>query len=144
MGHRNRLARTLLDESWAYGYTLTIWGAGAFLIAAFGVPSYFDVLAYITGSLAGFAALTAYSFGGLHVPVTKEPRQVETAVEMVHLAATLGNLLLVLAAIAAEDALGVPVVLSFALTGFQATVGYSVLLLVEEYAGEKYLVAEAG
>lgn len=137
MGHRDRLARTLLDESWAYGYTLTIWGSGAFLIAEFGVPTHVDVVAYITGSLLGFAALAWYSYGGLTVSVDREPRQVETVAEMVHLAATLLNLLLVLGVLVALNRADVTPPLVFALAGVQATVGYSVFLLVEGYLGEE-------
>jgi len=139
MGHRDRLARTLLDESWAYGYTLTIWGAGAFLIAAYGVPDPLDVLAYVSGSLLGFAALTWYGFGGLAVGVDREGREVRSAVEMVHLVATLCNLLVALALVDVSHGAGVPPDAGFASVGFLATVGYSVFLLVEEYVGERVM-----
>lgn len=139
MGHRDRLARTLLDESWAYGYTLTIWGAGAFLIAEYGVPSHLDVLGYVVGSLCGFAALTWYSFGGLLVSVEREGRRVRSAVEMVHLFATLCNLLVALAVIHVEHLFSVYQPLGFGVVGFVATVGYSVLLILEEYVGERCL-----
>ncbi|WP_211311688.1 hypothetical protein [Halarchaeum salinum] len=139
MSHRDRLARTLLDESWAYGYTLTIWGAGAFLIAEFGVPSHLDVIGYVTGSLLGFAALTWYGFGGLLVSVERDSRDIRSAVEMVHLFATFCNLLGALATIWLAHALSAPEAAVFGLVGFGATVGYSLLLLVEEYVGERYL-----
>ncbi|GGM59330.1 Na+-translocating ferredoxin:NAD+ oxidoreductase RnfA subunit [Halarchaeum rubridurum] len=139
MGYRDRLARTLLDESWAYGYTLTIWGAGAFLIAEFGVPTHLDVLGYITGSLVGFAALTWYGFGGLLVRVERDSRDVRSAVEMVHLFATFCNLLGALATIKLADALHAPEPVVFGVVGFGATVGYSLLLVVEECVGEHCL-----
>lgn len=139
MSHRDRLARTLLDESWAYGYTLTIWGAGAFLIAEYGVPSHLGVLGYVTGSLLGFAALTWYSFGGLLVDVERDGRSVKSAVEMVHLFATFCNLLLALAVMQVEHVFGVYEPLGFGVVGFVATVGYSLLLLIEETIGERCL-----
>jgi len=142
MHPRDRLARTLLDESWAYGYTLTIWGAGAFLIAEYGVPSHFDVLGYIAGSLLGFAGLTWYSFGGLLVGVEREGRNVRSAVEMVHLFATFCNLLLALAVIQVEHLFAVVEPIGFFAVGVVATVGYSLLLLVEEVVGERYRASE--
>jgi len=138
MGHRDRLARTLLDESWAYGYTLTIWGAGAFLIAEYGVPSHLDVLGYVTGSLVGFAALTYYSFGGLLVHIDREGRDVRSAIEMVHLFATLCNLVVALLVIRAVHTVGLPTPASFTVVGVTATTGYSLLLLVEEVLGERW------
>ncbi|GGN11337.1 hypothetical protein [Halarchaeum nitratireducens] len=143
MGYRDRLARTLLDESWAYGYTLTIWGAGAFLIAEFGVPTHLDVLGYVTGSLVGFAALTWYGFGGFLVRVERDSRDVRSAVEMVHLFATFCNLLGALAAIRLVDAFPVPEPVVFSAVGCWATVGYSLLLLVEEYVGERWIDGDA-
>jgi len=144
MGYRDRLARTLLDESWAYGYTLTIWGAGAFLIAEYGVPSHLDVLSYVIGSLLGFAVLTWYSFGGLLVGVDRERRSVHSAVEMVHLFATFCNLLLALTVVHVEHVFSVYEPFGFCVVGFTATVGYSLLLLVEEYVGERYLDPDDG
>jgi len=139
MGRRDRLARTLLDESWAYGYTLTIWGTGAFLIAAFGTPTPLAVLGYVSGSLVGFAALTWYSFGGLFVGVERESRDVRSAVEMIHLVATFCNLLVALALVDVEHVVEVPRAVGFAFVGFVATVGYSVFLLLEERVGERVM-----
>ncbi|WP_435100982.1 hypothetical protein [Halarchaeum sp. P4] len=138
MNHRDRLARTLLDEAWAYGYTLTIWGAGALLIAEYGVPSHLDVVAYVGGSLLGFGALTWYSFGGLLVGVERESRDVRSAVEMVHLFATFCNLLCALLTLHLVLRLPIPEVVVFGVVGVGATVGYSVLLLVEEILGERF------
>ncbi|QLC33357.1 hypothetical protein EFA46_003765 [Halarchaeum sp. CBA1220] len=143
MSHRDRLARTLLDESWAYGYTLTIWGAGAFLIAEYGVPSHLDVIGYVGGSLLGFAALTWYSFGGLLVGVERDSRDVRSPVEMVHLFATFCNLVGALLTIQAARALGVPERATFVAVGVGSTVGYSLLLLVEEVVGERYRPGDA-
>ncbi len=48
-----RLADTLVPEAEAYGYTLTVWGAGGVVIHRFGPPGYWEVV--------GFAATVAYN-----------------------------------------------------------------------------------
>ncbi|QDX40165.1 hypothetical protein [Salarchaeum sp. JOR-1] len=137
MSFRARLAQTLVDESRAYGYTLVIWGAGAMLIAEYGVPSSPAVLAYITGSLLGFAAVTYYAFGGVLTAAEESARDVKTAAEMVHLAATFCNLVVAIALVTLFANTPTPEIAAFGVVGFQATVGYSVLLVAEEVLGER-------
>jgi hypothetical protein len=64
MDPRTHLADNLARESAAYGYTLTVWGSGAMLIAAFGVPKPPEVFAFVTGAVLGFALLAALAFEG--------------------------------------------------------------------------------
>ncbi|MEE6210726.1 hypothetical protein U3A55_11225 [Salarchaeum sp. III] len=137
MSFRARLAQTLVDESRAYGYTLVIWGAGAMLIAEYGVPSSLEVLAYIAGSLFEFAAVTYYAFGGVLTAADEGARDVKTAAEMVHLAATFCNLVVAIALVTVLANTPTPVLASFGVVGVQATVGYSVLLVAEEVLGER-------
>ncbi|WP_231186213.1 hypothetical protein [Haladaptatus sp. DYF46] len=44
-----QLARSLLSESKAYGYTLTIWGGGAILMNQYGSPRIVEIFLYILG-----------------------------------------------------------------------------------------------
>lgn len=134
---RERLRGVLVDEAWAYGYTLTIWGAGALLIAEYGVPSQLDVLGYVAGSLVGFGLLTWYAFRGLLVGVEHERRDVRTAAQMVHLGATFLNLVGALVFVRLAHGVGVPEPVTFALVGFQATIVYSLFLVVEEELGRR-------
>jgi hypothetical protein len=64
MDPTKRLASTLRSESSAYGYTLTIWGAGALTIHEYGMPGELSVFAYVGGALLGFAALSWFAFEG--------------------------------------------------------------------------------
>lgn len=40
-----------------YGYTLTIWSAGALCIRRFGLPGFAEVFLFALGGTAGYAAL---------------------------------------------------------------------------------------
>jgi hypothetical protein len=62
---RTRLEADLVAESEAYGYTLSVWGAGAPLVHAFGVPGVERAVAHVAGALVGFAGLALLAFRGL-------------------------------------------------------------------------------
>jgi len=125
------LARNLAAESRAYGYTLTIWGAGALLIANDGVPTFLQVFLYVGGALAGFALLAYAAFSGLLTTEEVEREASLTVVSLVHVVATFGNLLVTHLLIVLLDS-RVPASATFLLVGLQATVGYNLLLLLEQ------------
>lgn len=126
MNPRRRLARNLLSESRAYGYTLSIWGGGGLLMTRFGRPTALDVFAYVGGALVAFALLALLTFGD----ITAEPNVVREvrATSFVHVVATLGNL--VISYLLTFVFHGVP---AFLVVGVQTTFTYNVLLLPEEY-----------
>lgn len=135
MNYRTRLRDNLLTESKAYGYTLSIWGAGALLIRAFGLPKSIEVIGYIAGALAGFALLVVVAFGGEKGPlydVEHSDTEAVIAASTIHVVATLGNVVLADALITRLSAsLSGLSPLTFALVGAQVTVGYNLLLLSE-------------
>ncbi len=47
----------------AYGYTLTIWGTGGFLLDKFGLPTVESVFAFVAGGTAGYLLLAMLSWG---------------------------------------------------------------------------------
>jgi hypothetical protein len=49
----------------AYGYTLTVWSAGAVLSYAYAPPSPPEVLAFFAGAVAAFALVGVLAFGGV-------------------------------------------------------------------------------
>jgi len=130
MDARTRLEANLVSESEAYGYTLSIWGAGALLVHAFGVPGVERALAYVAGGLAGFGTLALVAFQGFtaEASVTESPPSL--VVSTVHIVATGGTLGAVhlLLAFAGGDR---PPFVFFAV-GVLATVAYNLLLLLEE------------
>lgn len=129
MDLRRTLAANLASEAEAYGYTLSVWGAGALLIDAYGVPALEGALAYVFGALVGFAALAAVAFRGFFEPADVEPADSALVVSMVHVVSTAGSLA---AAAAVVHLAEPPVSLGFALVGFSVTVAYNLLLLAEE------------
>lgn len=52
---------TLRSAVVPYGYTVTIWAAGAYLIRQRGFPTVFEAFAFVTGAILAFAVLTAIS-----------------------------------------------------------------------------------
>ena len=125
-----QLARNLIAESKAYGYTLVIWGAGGMLIHRYGAPNIVQVGLYVGGALAAITVLTVAAFGGLlGEHGTSEERLV--AASIVHFLATGGNLLVSYALIVGSKQFGLPSDGAFLLVGFQATLLYNIFLLLE-------------
>ena len=129
-----RLARNLVAESKAYGYTLTIWGGGAILVAHYGTPDIVRVAAYVGGALVAMTLLAAVAFGGLlaeqHQPEGERP----PVASMVHIAATGGSLLAsYLVSVGGQGRL--PPALVFSLVGFLGTALYNTLLVFEDSLG---------
>ncbi|PSP55541.1 hypothetical protein BRC82_05005 [Halobacteriales archaeon QS_1_67_19] len=131
MDPKRRLVRNLVAESEAYGYTLTIWGAGGLLIDHYGSPGLLDVFFYVGGALAGFGVLAAVAFDYVVTDLDEDRRQV-LVVSMIHVLATTGNLLVSFVLIEAVGALGFPPWPGFLAVGFQATVTYNLLLSFEQ------------
>lgn len=130
MDASERLARNLVSESKAYGYTLTIWGAGALLFHHYGTPNVAEIGLYIGGALVAMATLTAVAFGGFLAEHGAGDGQL-VAASMVHLLATGGNLVVSYALVAASARVGLPANAAFVLVGFQTTVCYNGFLLLE-------------
>ncbi|GAA0463769.1 hypothetical protein MUK72_08175 [Halococcus dombrowskii] len=129
-----RLASNLVAESKAYGYTLTIWGGGAILVAHYGTPSILAVAAYVGGALVAMALLAVVAFGGLLAEQRQPDGEPPPVASMVHIAATGGSLLVsYLVSIGGKGRL--PPVLVFALVGFLATALYNTLLVAEDSIG---------
>ncbi len=52
------LDQTLRSAVIPYGYTVTIWAAGAYLIGERGFPSLWEAFAFVSGAILAFALLT--------------------------------------------------------------------------------------
>lgn len=132
MDARSRLESNLVAEAEAYGYTLSIWGSGALLIHAFGVPGVARALAYVYGAIAGFAVLALVAFPSITEQAAVERSASARVASMLHLVATGGTLELVnLFIVTVGDR---RVTLVFFSAGVIATVSYNLLLLLEELA----------
>ena len=132
MNPRRRLASNLESESTAYGYTLTIWGAGALLIHLVGEPNVLEVFLYTGGGLAGFALMTLVAFDQplSETNVDADPDLV--AASSVHVGGTFLNLLVVYGVILAFRRVGGSALVLYPLVGLLATILYNCLCLLEE------------
>lgn len=129
MQPRARLEANLVSESEAYGYTLSVWGTGALLIHAFGVPDIARILAFVAGALLGFAALALVAFDGVSAEATTTESPSSLVVSTIHVVATGGTLLLADALVVVGQAW--PPVAVFLAAGVLVTVAYNLLLLLE-------------
>jgi len=129
MEFRTRLESNLVSESEAYGYTLCIWGAGALLIDAFGVPGFGRVLAYVAGALGGFGLLAVLTFRGIAEEAAAESPSSLVA-SMIHIVSTGGTICIVQAFLAANGTANAA--FAFFAVGLLVTVAYNLLLLLEE------------
>lgn len=126
-----RLARNLVSESKAYGYTLAVWGGGAILIGHYRTLGVIRIALYIGGALTAMAVLAFAAFGGLFTEQNRPEGQRRLAASMVHVAATGGSLLVsYLIVIVGRPFL--PPGGVFLLVGFQTTLLYNVLLVSED------------
>jgi hypothetical protein len=66
-GYREHLRSVVAASAAPYGYTLTLWTAGAVTShAAHAVPSAVDAVLLLTGAVVGFGAVGAYAFDGIN------------------------------------------------------------------------------
>jgi hypothetical protein len=125
------LKRNTTEESIAYGYTLSIWGSGAFLIQFLELTP-LSVLAYVFGGVVGFGLLASVVFSDLFGDVSGAGTRDRLIVaSMIHIFASFGNVLASYGLVVALKGLMNPVFIFF-LIGVHATVTYNLMLVVEE------------
>lgn len=62
--NRRFVRNLLVEESFAYGFTIAFWGSGLLLINEYGLLHATGVLAYASGAVTGFGLLAVATFGG--------------------------------------------------------------------------------
>lgn len=136
MNPRSKLRDNITEESIAYGYTLTIWGSGALLLLNFSVNGA-NLLSYILGGVIGFAALSLVVFRHFIEKIdSKNNGKNEVVVaSMIHIIASLGTVLINYIFINQfSDTFSKQII--FFVVGFNATVFYNLMLLVESFISE--------
>ena len=74
--YRKQLRTIVASSAAPYGYTLTLWTAGAVAThAEGGTPSTVDALLLLAGAVCGFGAVGTYAFGGINRVLTSGPRR---------------------------------------------------------------------
>ncbi|WP_276259636.1 hypothetical protein [Haloglomus litoreum] len=130
---RQFVRQLLLDEAFAYGFTIAFWGSGVLLIRAFGLPGTPGVFAYALGAVSGFAVLAALTFGSATQVI-----ETDTAPEYVLLSAI--HYLAALVPIAATHVLvtaPLPRLATFFLSGGAVSTLYNLSATVEELLSER-------
>ena len=119
-GYRAHLKTTVASSAAPYGYTLTIWTAGAVTTHEHGVPSAWEALLLMIGAVLGFALAAAIAHGGARGTLSSEADHSTVRIwggfHILSVGAAIGL------ATAAAAALGQPVV--WPVVGFVATVAY--------------------
>jgi hypothetical protein len=131
MEYRQRLANNLVSESEAYGYTLSIWGAGTLLINAFGSPGVAPVFLFVGGALTAFVTLALFAFPRPFASIEPRGERKLGAASIIHIVATLGNLLLAKGALILALKYGFGLDVTALIIGYQTTITYNLLLLLE-------------
>lgn len=124
--YRHHLRAVVAASAAPYGYTLTLWTAGAVTSHAEGLPSAVDALLLLAGAVTGFAVVGASAFGsinGVLMPGTRGEIRVWGGV---HLPSVGSSTLLV--ALITQILHGVPV---WPVVGFAATTTYLLVIGVQ-------------
>jgi branched-subunit amino acid ABC-type transport system permease component len=111
------------------------------LISKVQTPNLFQILLLAFGAIAGFGALAAFAFQQMVREPDPEDDTPLVVTSMVHVVSTLGNLLLAYLIIRFIVTNSTPGWLAFPLVGFQATVTYNLLLLLEDFVSERFVEA---
>ncbi|MDY6770752.1 MAG: hypothetical protein SV186_02205 [Candidatus Nanohaloarchaea archaeon] len=131
----------LSAESKAYGYTLSIWGSGAFLISQYSLsPPRIGM--FILGAVLGFGLLALIAFRGVFSSYSYRHDEQYIVASIIHILASFGNVLLSYLLILATAPYLAPVAV-FTLIGLHASFSYNVLLLVEDYMIEEIAAVES-
>jgi hypothetical protein len=123
-GYRQHLRAVVAASTAPYGYTLTLWTAGAVATNAEGsVPSTVEALLLLTGAALGFGAVGTYAFGGINGLLAPGPRGDVRVWGGMHLPSVGASILLVTALTGVVHGL-----LLWPLVGFTATATYLLVI----------------
>lgn len=125
------LRSALAQESRAYGFTIAFWGSGMVLVGNFGTPVLNEILLYAIGAIAGFGALTLFTF---RRPLENAEYE-ETDFMVFSTMHFISSLIPILVASWLAGALSETA--AFFLSGVSVSANYNILMLVEERLAEK-------
>ncbi len=75
--YRTDVRSVVGSSATAYGYTLTVWSAGAVLSHAYGPPSPPLVFSFFGGAVLAFAVVGIFAFGGVTVEFEGAPNRIQ-------------------------------------------------------------------
>ncbi len=66
LNHYRKNLRAVVGSAAApYGYTLSVWAAGAALVSVHGIPNTLSAITFVGGAVLGFALVGALAYGGV-------------------------------------------------------------------------------
>ena len=123
-GYRQHLRAVVAASAAPYGYTLTVWTAGAVTThSEQELPSSTDALLLLTGAVLGFGAVGALAFGGINGVLAPGTRGEVRVWGGMHFPAVGTSILLVTGVTAVVHG-----PLAWALVGFTATTTYLLVI----------------
>lgn len=130
--NRNFVRNLLLEESFAYGFTIAFWGSGLLLINEYGLLHALGIFEYASGAITGFGVLAVATFGGaVNRADVDEPPSYFVLAGVHYLA---GLVPIAVTHVLVTAALGKAVTLF--LTGMTVSICYNVFAALEELLSE--------
>lgn len=122
----------LVEQSFAYGFTIAFWGSGLLLIEEYGLLHTVAILSYAVGAITGFALLAVASFGGVFTTVEPDGNTQYVLSAGIHYLACLVPIVGTHLVLAAPLGRGV----SLLLAGANVSVLYNLSAMLEEGLSE--------
>lgn len=144
--NREYIRNLLIEESFAYGFTIAFWGSGILLINEYGLFHTIGVLAFAAGAVTGFGVLAIASFGGAVDAVETEQSPQYFVLAGIHYVSSLVPILITHLILV----LPLGTFVSLFLAGSNVSMFYSVFAAIEEsiskilWSVEKRMGEESG
>jgi hypothetical protein len=135
MDTRYALKKNISDESLAYGFTLSVWGSGAVLLASVPQVTPEMVLSFGAGSVLSFGIISELVFNSLLSGYEIQARQKRVVASMIHVFGAGVNVSISFIIVKTLETF-LPYWLIFFGIGFHVMVTYNLMLLVEIYLSE--------
>jgi hypothetical protein len=132
---RQALKKNVSDESLAYGFTLSVWGSGAVLLASVPEVTAKMVLSLGAGSVLSFGIISEVVFSSLLAGYEIQARQKRVVASMIHVLGAGVNVGVSYVMVRALEGLA-PYWAIFFGVGFHVMLTYNIMLLVEIYLSE--------
>mgnify|MGYP000338933165 CR=1 FL=1 len=136
--NRKFVRSLIVEESFAYGFTIAFWGSGLLLINEFGLLQTLGIIEYASGAITGFGVLAVVTFGGAVGSVDIEESPAYFVLAGIHYLSGLVPIAVTHGLIA----LGLGKAVTLFLTGMAVSICYNVFATFEEALSEMVWRAE--
>jgi len=137
MEPKDAMRKNISDESLAYGFTMSVWGSGAILLANSPEINPLSVLSFGMGSIISFALISEIVFSSLLTEYEIQGKQKRVVASMIHLLGAGVNIAFTYTVVQVTSFQRQWIL--FFTIGFSVMLVYNLMLLVEIYGSEKLL-----